>query len=79
MTISLTASAPNASAHSAIAAFDQILLRHSAGVRSVLRIQSRVTARNGMKKAPITPYARISATGFPRNSITIGGNVSHRM
>ncbi len=53
--ISLTASAAKARAHRAIATLDTILLRHSRGVRSVFRIQSRVTARNGMKKAPSTP------------------------
>ena len=31
------------------------LLRHSAGVRSVLSSHSRVIARNGMKNAPSTP------------------------
>jgi hypothetical protein len=35
--------------------FDGSLLRHWLGTRSVFRIQSRVTERKGMKKAPSTP------------------------
>ncbi len=52
---SLTQSARNASAHSAISTLEWILLRHSTGVRSVLSSHSSVIARNGMKNAPSTP------------------------
>ena len=52
---SLTQSARNASAQSTISTLEWSLLRHSAGVRSVLSSHSSVTARNGMKNAPSTP------------------------
>ena len=52
---SLTHSATKASAMIAISTLEWSLLRHSAGVRSVLSSHSSVTARNGMKNAPRTP------------------------